>query len=331
MDNVLNQSEVDALLAAVGQGEVTPTALDQPDAHSDAVNLYDWKRPERVSKDQIRSLENLHEVFARNIAASLSTYLRTIVDVKLASVKQLTYSEFISSLPNPTCFNLVSAAPLEGEVILELNPSILYPVIDRLLGGGKDASQPPDRPLTEIELRIVRKIIQQTLEQLKNVWSRIKQIDFVLEETESNPQLRQIVPPNEVVVLISFEITMGEASGSMSLCIPFMVVEPIMPAFAIQNLFTVSRGREAASNVSAIRDALGDSMLECVAYLAETSITAREFLDLKAGDLLQTAKSKDASILMTVQGRPKYRGAPVLFHGKRALRVLGPCPAHDHI
>lgn len=332
MDNVLNQSEVDALLAAVGQGEVAPAALKEPaGGEGDAVNLYDWKRPERVSKDQMRSLENLHEVFARNLGATLSTYLRTIVDVKLASVEQLTYSEFIMSLPNPTCFNLLTAKPLEGEVILEINPSILFPVIDRLLGGGKDASQPPDRPLTEIELGIVRRILDRALEQLRNIWVRIKQIDFTLEETESNPQLRQIVPPNEVIVLISFEITMGEASGSMNLCIPFMVVEPIMPSFAIQNLFTVARGHHAAANVSSIREALGDSQMECVAYVAETAMTPKDLMELKAGDLLAMAKPADASLLFCVQGKPKYRGLPVLHHGKRALRILSPAGAHEHI
>ncbi len=333
MSNVLDQSEVDALLAAVDEGEVTPAALERVASGegSAPVNLYDWKRPERVSKDQMRSLENLHEVFARNMAASLSAYLRTIVDVKLASVEQLTYSEFIMSLPNPTCFNLVSAKPLEGEVVLEINPSIVFPIIDRLLGGGKETSAPPDRALTDIELRIVYKIITQTLEQLKNIWARIKQIEFTLEETESNPQLRQIVPPNEVVVLVSFEITMGEASGSMNLCLPFMVVEPIMPAFAIQNLFTVSRGHHLESNVASIREGLADSQLECIAYLAETSITARELMALKVGDLVQTLKPADASLMLSVRGRPKFRGMPVLYRGKRALRITGRGGLHDHI
>ncbi len=334
MDNVLSQSEVDALLSAYPEGEAPSAALDRSEPAPEGaavVNLYDWKRPERVSKDQMRSLDNLHEVFARNMAASLSAYLRTIVDVKLASVEQLTYSEFVMSLPNPTCFNLLSAKPLEGEVILEINPSIIFPIIDRLLGGGKDASAPPDRPLTEIELGIVRQIIRRALDQLQSVWARIKQINFALVETESNPQLRQIVPPNEVVVLVSFEIAMGEASGSMNLCIPFMVVEPIMAEFAVQNLFTRARGHPEASNVAAIHDALSVSQLDCVGYLAETTVTPRELLALKSGDILQTGKPADGSLLLCVRGRPKYRGVPVLYRGKRALRILGPAGTHDHI
>ena len=333
MGSVLDQSEVDALLAAVDEGEVTPATLEKAVSGEAAstITLYDWKRPERVSKDQMRSLENFHEVFARNMGASLSAFLRTIIDVKLASVEQLTYSEFIMSLPNPTCFNLLSAKPLEGQMILEINPSIIFPIIDRLLGGGKESSPAPDRPLTEIELRIVEKIIHRALEELKKIWARIKQIDFALEEMESNPQLRQIVPPNEVVVLVSFEISMGDATGSMNLCIPFMVVEPIMSAFAIQNLFAVSRGHHAASNVASIREGLADSRVEAVAFLAETSLTPRDILNLKPGDVLPTTKPSDGTLLLTVQGRPKFRGTPVLSHGKRALRVVSAAGMHDHI
>ncbi len=331
MDSVLNQSEVDALLAAYPEGGAPGAGVARTEEAPAAVTLYDWKRPERVSKDQMRSLENLHEVFARNMGASLSAYLRTIVDVKLSSVEQLTYSEFIMSLPNPTCFNLLSAKPLEGEVVLEINPSIIFSIIDRLLGGGKDAAAPPDRPLTEIELGIVRRIIHRSLDQLQSVWARIKQIQFSLVETESNPQLRQIVPPNEVVVLISFEITMGEASGSMNLCIPFMVVEPIMPAFAIQNLFTVARGHHSASHGESIRDALVDSQLDCVVHLAETTMTTRQLLGLKVGDVVQTLKPSNSTLLMNVRGRPKYRGMPVLYRGKRALRITSPAGPHEHI
>ena len=129
---VLNQSEVDALLSAIDSGEIE---LETEDLPQRTAAPYDFKRPERVSRDQLRALETLHEVFARNLQASLSGALRTIVNVKVETVDQLTYSEFIMSLPNPTCFNLISCAPLEGNIILEINPSTVFPIIDRLLGG----------------------------------------------------------------------------------------------------------------------------------------------------------------------------------------------------
>ena len=142
MSNVLDQSEVDALLAAVDTGQVQPSAAPQIFSRSGKpitleVHSYDFKRPERVSKDQMRALEALHEGFSRNFGAAISSYLRTIVEVNCSSIEQLTYSEFIHSLPNPTCFNLLKAEQLEGQLCLEISPLIIYPIIDRLLGNSR--------------------------------------------------------------------------------------------------------------------------------------------------------------------------------------------------
>src|SRR5215470_15732967 len=164
-DEILSQSEVESLLSAMEGAPAAPThgsaatANDpRPARHREKVVPYDFKRPERVGKDQMRALQSLHEGFGRNFSAALSALLRSIVEVKLTSVDQLTYSEFVFSLENPTCFNLLKADPLEGHLILDINPSILYPIIDRLLGGGRDSSIVTRRPLTEIELRLVSRI-----------------------------------------------------------------------------------------------------------------------------------------------------------------------------
>ncbi len=170
MAEVLDQAEVDALLAAVDSGQIdqqTAEVIGPPGGRKSAtkdVRLYDFKRPERVSKDQIRALEAIHEGFARNFGASLSAFLRTIIEVRVATVEQLTYSEFIHSLPNPTCFNLLTAQPLEGQMCLEISPLIIYPVIDRLLGGSNNDLFIPQRPLTGIEWRLVGKITARALQ-----------------------------------------------------------------------------------------------------------------------------------------------------------------------
>src|SRR5687768_9573725 len=163
MTDVLDQSEVDALLAAVDSGEVkqqsdtvAPSNGRRP-ANVD-VQTYDFKRPERVSKDQMRALEGLHEGFGRNFGAAISGYLRTIIEVSVAHIEQLTYSEFIHSLPNPTCFNLLKAEQLDGQLCLEISPLIIYPIIDRLLGGSNADLFIPQRPLTQIEQRLVQRI-----------------------------------------------------------------------------------------------------------------------------------------------------------------------------
>src|SRR5712672_3226373 len=170
--DVLSQLEVESLLSAMGTSGEPP--VSEPPLKSasgrEKIAPYDFKRPERVGKEQMRALQTLHEGFGRNFGAALSALLRSIVEVKLTSVDQLTYSEFVFSLENPTCFNLLRAEPLEGNLILDINPSILYPIIDRLLGGGKEAGPISRRPLTEIELRLVGRITAMFLEELKRAW-----------------------------------------------------------------------------------------------------------------------------------------------------------------
>ncbi|MGD9128833.1 MAG: flagellar motor switch protein FliM, partial [Planctomycetia bacterium] len=250
-DEVLSQAEVESLLSAmVSSGDaaavqaatatapeislenVAPSMTVAAKAkakrqRNEKVTPYDFKRPERVGKEQMRALQTLHEGFSRNFAAGLSAMLRSMVEVKLTSVDQLTYSEFVFSLENPTCFNLLSAEPLEGSFILDMSPSVLYPLIDRLLGGGHEGNIVARRPLTEIELRLVSRITNLFNEELQRAWENVLPLKLKIERVESNPQLVQIVPPNEVVVLISFELTLGDVRGMFNLCIPFNSLEQV--------------------------------------------------------------------------------------------------------
>jgi flagellar motor switch protein FliM len=217
--DVLDQSEVDALLAAVDSGQVAqepaPNIFGSNGASQVSVQIYDFKRPERVSKDQMRALEGLHEGFGRNFGAAISGYLRTIIEVSVAHIEQLTYSEFIHSLPNPTCFNLLKAEQLDGQLCLEISPLIIYPIIDRLLGGSNADLFIPQRPLTQIEQRLVQRITDRATHHLSEAWSNLTPVTFSVQDFESNPQLVQIVPPNETVVVVGFELKMGNRAGTM--------------------------------------------------------------------------------------------------------------------
>lgn len=343
MPDVLSQNEVDALLAAVDEGEVdltAPAAPAQPSyqptvsgggpAHE--VAIYDFKRPERVSTDQIRSMEMLHEVLARKLGASLSSYLRTIVDVKLASVEQLTYQEFIMSLPNPTCFNLLACDPLDGQMVLEINPSIVYPILDKLLGGGNTEVHIPEREMSEIEWRLIGYVTSETLKFLHESWQPIKEIDFKVTAREANPQLMQIVPPNEVVILICFELKMGESSGMLNICVPFPVVEPIMSSFStIQTWFTSRRSSDEDFERGKLLEGINKVDVEAVTYLAETSLSMHQFLNLKPGAVILTRKSVNDSLLLTVDGKPKYRGFAGTFKNFRAFRIDADAGPSDEI
>ncbi len=326
MADVLDQSEVDALLAAVDSGavkeETSAKVFSRSKRLADVeVRTYDFKRPERVSKDQMRALEALHEGFSRNFGAALSGYLRTIVEVSVASIEQLTFSEFIHALPNPTCFNLLTGKPLDGQMCLEISPLIIYPIIDRLLGGSSGDLFIPQRPLTQIEWRLVKRLTDRALSNLSEAWTNITKINFELTETESNPQLVQIVPPNEVVVVIGFEIKMGNRAGTMSLCIPFNVIEPVMSKLSQQNWFTYSRKAGSENHAKAVQKSLDGAPLLIKILLGHTSIKVDELINLAPGDIIQLEKPSSGEMIVQVEGKNKFTGLIGQFKGKRAIRI----------
>ena len=332
MPEVLAQSEVDALLAAVGGGEVE-SIEDEParifshryESIDDVeVRPYDFKRPERVSKDQMRALQNLHESFSRNFGALLSGFLRTIVEVKVANIEQMTFSEFTHSLPNPTCFNLLTCEPLEGNICLEISPLIIYPVIDRLLGGSNADLFIPQRPLTAIEMRLVGKIIDRAMKGMHEAWLDVVEISFALDQTESNAQLVQIVPPNEVVVVVGFEIRMGVRAGTMSLCIPYNVIEPVVDQVASQSWAAYKQSRRDDKLRQRVARRLEPAPLTVTSILADTTIKLDELINLQVGDVILTNKASSAALALTVGGKRKFVGQLGQFKGNRAFKVRRP-------
>jgi flagellar motor switch protein FliM len=327
--DVLDQSEVDALLAAVDSGQVQPEGGAAPfGGRSPAgvdVQVYDFKRPERVSKDQMRALEALHEGFGRNLGAALSGYLRTIIEVTVAHIEQLTYSEFIHSLPNPTCFNLLKAEQLDGQLCLEISPLIVYPIIDRLLGGSNADLFIPQRPLTQIEQRLVQRITDRATHHLSEAWSNLTPVTFSVQDFESNPQLVQIVPPNETVVVVGFELKMGNRAGTMSLCIPYNVIEPIMGVLAAQNWFSYQRKGGQEDHLRKLTRNINNAPVQVRAFLAATTISMDDLLSLQVGDLITTDKDCSREVLIQVEGRNKFLGQVGQFRGSKAVRVTKLC------
>jgi len=325
--DVLDQNEIDALLTAIEGGEVDFTQM--PDAGDWSVDLYDFRRPERVSKEHIRSLEALHEGFSRTLGAAISGFLRAIVDVRVASVEQCTYGEFILSLPNPTCFYLLDVKPGEGNMILELNPSIVFPILDRLLGGGREPAIIPERPVTEIEKRLVDRLVDRAMHALAETWGLIQEIELSIVQMETNPQLIQALPASEVVVLLTFEIAIDDASGMIHLCVPFAVVEPIMNKITrASRLDYMQRGPDEESRATIAR-VLERAPVGLVGYLAGTAITVGDLARLNVGDILKTDKPAGETLLLTVGGRPKYRGRVGRHRGKKALLITDQATARD--
>lgn len=338
MAEVLDQSQVDALLAAVDTGDVAEEAGNdlifsrnrRPD---DAVEIrsYDFKRPERVSKDQMLALQTLHEAFARNFGASLSGFLRTIVEVKVATCEQMTYAEFIAGLANPTSFNLISADTLEGTICLEISPLIIYPIIDRLLGGSSQDLFIPQRPMTLIEARLISNVTARGLTALSEAWSTVKSLQFTVSATESNPQLVQIVPPNEVVVVIGFELKLANRAGTMNLCIPYNVIEPVMEQLSAQSWFSTARSAKTNDHELRIGSALNVATLEIAGCLANTTISLADLLGMAVGDVIVTEKASTEPVVITIEGESKFLAQLGRHKDHLALRVLRSLAPTDRV
>jgi flagellar motor switch protein FliM len=340
-DEILGRNEVEELLKSMDAGDKKKAGGGKPGEAGEAteaakadglagkkgaaprqrVVAYDFKRPERVGKEQMRSLQSLHEGFARNFGASMSALLRTIVEVKLISVDQLTYSEFVYSLEIPTCFNLLKPTPLEGNWILDISPSLLYPIIDRMLGGGAGADATLKRPLSDIELRLTSRITTVFLRELAAGWSNAVELNIEVQRVESNPQLVQIVPPNEVVILVSFELTMGKTRGMINLCIPFNTIERIGNKLTSNTWTGYATSRSSASSQAQIAANLEHAVGELVVTLAHSKIKTSDLFNLQVGDVINTEKDTRTPLEVEVEGAVKFLAVPGAYKGRVAIEV----------
>ena len=207
-EDVLSQSEIDKLLSALSEGSVSAETV-KAEEEQKKVKVYDFKRPDKFSKDQIRTLQMLHDNFGRLLNTYLSTSLRTMVEVDVASVEQLTYQEFVQSLANPSVIGVLAVPPLKGNIVMELNTSIAFSIIDRVFGGtGSNTIKP--RSLTEIEEAVIRRTFAKAIDFFREAWENVVKFSPHLEVMESNPVFVQIVPPSDMVVIITLKIVTGE-------------------------------------------------------------------------------------------------------------------------
>lgn len=329
-DNTLSRNDVESLLkslegTASAVSAPTPASPVKSDSKKGAPKVrvlnYDFKRPERVGKEQMRSLQSLHDGFSRNFGASLSAMLRSIIEVRLISVDQLTYSEFVYSLEIPTCFNLLKPLPLEGNWVLDISPSLLYPIIDRMLGGTVSNEAIPKRPLSEIELRLAARITTVFLKELQSAWSNVIEMDLTVERVESNPQLVQIVPPNEVVVMVSFELIMGAMRGTINLCIPFNTIERVGSKLSSNSWIGYAAARTNDQSMTQISSRLDGSVADIVVTLARSSITTAELFGLEVGDIISTEKDINHPLEVEIANRVKFLASAGSFKGRKAIKI----------
>src|SRR5512136_660774 len=263
MAEVLSQDEIDQLLSAISAGEISTEEVHAPKDQR-KIKIYDFKRPDKFSKDQIRTVSIMHETFARLTTTSLSAQLRSLVHVHVASVDQLTYEEFIRSIPNPTTLAVVDMDPLKGSAILEIDPAITFSIIDRLFGGQGEGAK-FSRELTDIEASVIEGIIVRILGNLREAWATVIDLRPRLGQIETNPQFAQIVPPSEMVVLVTLETKVGEVEGMMNFCIPDLTIEPIISKLSPQYWYSSVRRGTTTENLNILRERLAGIGVSLVA------------------------------------------------------------------
>ncbi|MCK4606012.1 MAG: flagellar motor switch protein FliM [candidate division Zixibacteria bacterium] len=321
MAKILSQDEIDALLTTVSSGEVDIDEGQLDDDKLRSVVAYDFKHPNRVSKDQIRTLENLHDNFGGHYGSILSAVLRTIVDVDLVSVDQITYSEFIMSLVSPSCTFTFAAPPLEGGCLVDFNPTLTFSLIDRMFGGSGKTLE-TERELTGIERTVMARLAAKLYEEIEEAWENIVKIETEQRSFETNPQFIQIVPPGETVVVVSFQIKLFQATGLLTICYPYVSLEPVISKLSAQNWIDATKRKNLESDRSINLANLNLVEADISAVLLRTDIRMRDFLSLKVGDIVPSQHQINEPVVVSVSRAKKFLARPGISGKKRAIQIL---------
>ncbi len=289
---------------------------------SESAQSYDFRRTDRIAKDQLRMIHMLHDNFARSMASSLSAYLRSYVMVNLISVEQLSFSEFTHSLPSPTSLITMAMKPYDGSAVLELNPALVFPLVEMLLGGSGKQPTTLHREITEIEQSILDGLVRVILRDLEAAWSAIAPMEFAIENHETEPTLLQILAQNEAVVAISIEVRIGEVAGMMNLGIPSIVVKMLRQKF--DNHRTVRKSQSSEDESTRMLRLIEPASIHLDARLQGPTLGVGTLLDLQVGDVLAFDYPVSRPLDLLVNGKLKYEGGVVANGAKRALSIQRP-------
>ncbi|HOP75143.1 MAG TPA: flagellar motor switch protein FliM [Bacillota bacterium] len=319
MAEVLSQSEIDSLLEALSSGTIKVDEVIS-DEKKKKVKPYDFRRPNKFSKDQLRTLVMLHENFARLLTTSLSAYLRSMVRVQVASIDQLTYDEFTKSLSNPTVMNVIALKPLEGDIIIEFSPQLAFAIIDRLLGG-TGATIEKVRELTDIELTVIKRVVLKMFGNIQEAWQAVVDLQPVYQSTELNPLFTQIIPPSDMIVLVTLDVRIGETFGLMNICLPYVVLEPIINRLNAQFWFARSGQHSNEQSISAIQHRLEQAKVRVVVELGHANITVGELMELSVGDVIQLDQHVNQFLPVRIGNHVKFMGSPGISGSRMAVQI----------
>ena len=311
LDRVLSEQEINEVFGNV-------PGAPAPGQAAETAESYDFRRPDRIAKDQLRAIHLLHENFARSLASSLSAYLRAYVAVNLVSVEQISFTEFLRCLSSPSCLASLGMKPYEGSAVLEMNPGLVFPVLEMLLGGSAKSLLKINREVTEIEQSVLDGLFRITLNDLTAAWHAVTPLEFSIESHEAEPQLLRVLAPNEAVVAVSLEVRIGDNVGLMNIGIPSIVIKMLRNKFD-QNWSLRRSGapEEQARLLHLIRRA----RMQLDSRLTGPTLSVDELMDLKDDDVLVFDYPVNRPVDLSVNGALKYRGRIVTTGHRRGFQI----------
>lgn len=318
MAKVLSQQEIDALLSALSSGEI---AAEEMEEEEQKIKPYDFKRPNKFSKEQISALEMIYENYSRIVSNFLSSQLRSNIKMKQVSIEQVTYEEFTRSIPNPTLLLNFKMPPLGGILLLEINPQFAFQIIE-LLCGGKAKKQVPVRELTDIEKSMIRDMLDYFIDSMKEAWRDVTEVDPALESLESNPQLNQTMSPTEPVALITFVIEVAEVQSFVNLCIPYLSIEKIVDKLEIQYWFQNENAQDSMEYSSIIKERILSTKVDLSILMGNANITVEDFMSMSVGDVLPLDKLTEDTLEMYVEDQMRFFVQPGIYKGKLSVQVV---------
>lgn len=320
MGDILSQNEIDRLLQQLNAGELDFKEISKETSEKKKIRNHDFRRPSKFAKDHIRTLSIINENYARLLTNFLSGYLRTLVQVDVQTVQPLQYSEFTNSIANPAVLGIVNFDPLPGSIIFEINPAIAYSLIDRILGG-KGLGMDRVRGFTEIELAILMRLMTQMLSLMREPWENVTDIRPSLDRIETNAQFAQLMSPNEMVALVTFTAKIGEVEGLLNICIPHMVVEPVMPKLSTKLWFSLIEKGSTQETKESIEKRVRETDIPVIAVLGQTQLSVHEFLMLQEGDVLPLNTGIDGKLKVYTGDILKFYGKPGVRNKKTAVKI----------
>ena len=322
MSQVLSQSEVDALLAAVSEGEVAADTGSEVKTEDDkVVVVYDLTSQDRIIRGRLPQLDVIYEKFMRSFRVSLSSALRKIAALNHASTDFLKFGEFINTLPMPTCMSVLRFNALRGSALLVIESKLAYALVDSFFGGDdRPYTKIEGKDFTPIELSIVRKVVELAIDDLEQAWASVEKIDCSFVRTEVNPQFVGIVPPTDVVIASTFDVELENANGTITLVIPYATIEPIKQKLS-SGFQVESDQTDKKLWAGIIQEQLLDTSVDIRVDLGATEITLNELMNLKPGDVIPLDQDSNAEFDVQIEGARKFKGYYGVNHGSVAIQV----------